>query len=451
MEQRKTKNKEVGTKMRKGNRSVMRAALMSALVGILSVGLPAAHAEVDLKEVADKLTIGAEVRNRYETLDNYDFNDAVLDENSRIFLRTRVRMKFDATPDITAFVEVQDSRRWGDETSTASDDAGVDLHQGYGEVRNILGFPVDIRVGRQELSYGSERLIGAFGWSNTGRSFDADKITVHLNSFDVELFGAIVSDEARSDNDHTLWGIVGKYTGSKTLKFQPYLFFDRDGRDSYVDEGGNAGKLKEYTAGAWLFWDVNDRFRIDLEGAKQFGDRGNDDISAWAGHLGARYTFPSSTWKWEISGEGNIASGDVNPTDRTLETFDLNNNYPTNHNKYGYADLFAWKNMEDYRAGIAFHPFARTRVSVDYHYLRLNELNDAWYRANGMVLNGLVGGTFTGNRKMGDEVDLLIKHKYNDHLDFLGGWSVFLPDKVLPATGTSDNANFFYLQSRYRF
>ena len=37
-------------------------------------------------------------------------------------------------------------------------------------------FPLTLKVGRQILSYGDERLIGAFDWNNFGRTFDAVKL-----------------------------------------------------------------------------------------------------------------------------------------------------------------------------------------------------------------------------------------------------------------------------------
>jgi len=37
-------------------------------------------------------------------------------------------------------------------------------------------YQASLKIGRQELIYGDERLIGAFGWNNIGRVFDAAKL-----------------------------------------------------------------------------------------------------------------------------------------------------------------------------------------------------------------------------------------------------------------------------------
>ena len=50
------------------------------------------------------------------------------------------------------------------------------IRQGYIEIGNAKEFPLTLKVGRQILSYGDERLIGAFDWNNIGRTFDAAKL-----------------------------------------------------------------------------------------------------------------------------------------------------------------------------------------------------------------------------------------------------------------------------------
>ena len=37
-------------------------------------------------------------------------------------------------------------------------------------------FPLSLKIGRQEMTYGDQRFIGLTDWSNTGRSFDAARL-----------------------------------------------------------------------------------------------------------------------------------------------------------------------------------------------------------------------------------------------------------------------------------
>src|SRR5439155_159608 len=60
-------------------------------------------------------------------------------------------------------------------------------------------FPLIAKIGRQELSYGDERLIGASDWTNVRRTFDAAKLRYEVEGFWVDAF---VSHPVILWNDH---------------------------------------------------------------------------------------------------------------------------------------------------------------------------------------------------------------------------------------------------------
>src|SRR4051812_2636922 len=64
----------------------------------------------------------------------------------------------------------------------------IDLHQAYVTIGNHKEFPLSLKVGRQEFIYGEERLIGAFGWNNIGRVFDAAKARWQNSVFAADFF-----------------------------------------------------------------------------------------------------------------------------------------------------------------------------------------------------------------------------------------------------------------------
>ena len=62
------------------------------------------------------------------------------------------------------------------------------MHQAYLVLGNAKQFPISAKVGRQELSYGDERLVGAFDWNNIGRVFDAAKLRYENDTLWVDAF-----------------------------------------------------------------------------------------------------------------------------------------------------------------------------------------------------------------------------------------------------------------------
>lgn len=405
-----------------------------------------AQADVTLKNIADKVTIGGEVRTRAESRQNFDLNNTKDDENSFVFLRTRFNVKVDATDDISAYIQMQDARTFGDEASTVSDDAGLDLRQGWFEVRKAFGSKVTVRAGRQELAYGSERLVGALDWSNVGRDFDAVKVTIPVDRMSFDLFASTIVESNANDNDLNFYGAVGMYKDT-AVTLMPYFFLKRDGRGNFVSErnASDTGNMENYTAGLYGTWKATPDLTLDAEGAYQFGSQSSDDIAAWAAHVGASYRL-TAAHDVTISGEGNWATGDKNASDGKRESFD--NLYPTNHKFYGYADFFSWNNTENYRAGVSFKPWATTTAAVDYHVFRLNTTQDAWRNATGGIVRA--AKTFA-TRDIGDEIDVTVKHKYRDHLDFLMGYAILLTDQVMAGSGAKENAQFWYLQTRMMF
>jgi hypothetical protein len=431
-------------KRKPGGRRVP-AKMICGLLAAIAAGGPT-YADVTLKNAADKLTIGGEVRARGESRQNFDLNETRDDENSFIFLRSRFNVKFDATDNISAFIQFQDARTFGDEASTLSDDASADVRQAYFDARQIFGSPVAVRVGRQELSYGSERLVGAVGWSNVGRSFDAVKFTMPIDKVTLDLFGSTIVETNANDNDLHFYGLVGTYKDTP-VTFMPYVFVKRDGRGNFTAERSavDTGNMINYTAGAYLTWKIAPSLTLDAEGAYQGGEWSSDEIDAWAGHVGLAWRITPSH-DLTLYGEGNWASGDDNATDGTREAFD--NLYPTNHKFYGYADFFQWSNIENYRLGLSFKPVPTITAAVDYHLFMLDTTRDAWRNAVGGTVRA--ANSFTEN-DIASEIDLTLTHKWGNHFDMLIGASHLWTDQVMTGSGQEEDAQFYYLQTRAFF
>ena len=67
-----------------------------------------------------------------------------------------------------------------------------DLRLGYVEFGQENKYPLRVRIGRQELAFGEERLIGPANWLNTPRSFDGLSGTFRITGFKLDAFAASV-------------------------------------------------------------------------------------------------------------------------------------------------------------------------------------------------------------------------------------------------------------------
>lgn len=144
------------------------------------------------------LELGAQIRTRTEFRDGFG-NLPPRDADPAFFISQRSRLNAGLKGDrYRIFVSLQDARVWGQDLSTinrntAVDNNGIMFHQAWGE---ILLFDTTttfnsfkIRIGRQELVYDDERLLGGLDWLQQGRRHDAIlfRLDHKLSKLDVGL------------------------------------------------------------------------------------------------------------------------------------------------------------------------------------------------------------------------------------------------------------------------
>jgi hypothetical protein len=420
------------------------------------------HAQLYLAN--SNLWVTAQHRARVEyRANNFTFDRSVgADEDW--FLLNRLRLGIGAKPveALKVYGELQDAREIGSRRFVAGanpnlEEDTLDWRQGWFELANYKQFPLGLKLGRQELSYGDERLIGAFDWNNVGRVFDAVKLRWQPADYPgwIDFLAAnVVAVDDNSFDDRADWaddffGLYGRSEAMDKHALEAYALY-RDKTDAVF----LGAKRQIYTLGARLetkpamkpwdyFVEVAGQFGHVQTPGGQFGETSPAwaDHRAFAGVIGVGYTFQHE-WKPRVGLEYNYATGDEDPTDGKNETFD--NLYPTNHKFYGYIDLFAWKNLHNPRATVSIAPHKTVKVQLDGHLFWLAEERDAWYRANGVAIRrDATGGS---GSFVGSEVDLTVWYNPHPRVRVLAGYSRFFTGDFVKDTGTGSDADFLYTQ-----
>ncbi len=410
-------------------------------------------ASIDREQV--KLKTSGEFRYRLERRDNFNFNHDAFEDDTLNLFRTRLNFDLAVGSYLRIFAQGQDAESVA---SSALDRTSafvnrLDLHQLYAEVKSPWKeVPVRVTVGRQELSYGDERFVGAFNWSNVARVFDAVKIVFEpTNWFRLDAwFSQVVPvNRSQADSANHNDNFYGVYNSIKPIKdhiFDTFLFIRHNQNRSLAGElSGERGDLKEFTAGN-RFKGKKWNFDYGIEWAGQWGSRAHDDIRAWAWHNEIGYTIPKVSWSPRPNFEYNHGSGDRNSADGTYGTFD--NLYPTNHPYYGYMDFFSLRNMDNVKAGIDLKPISKLKFSCDYHWFFLDTNKSAWFNASQNVVRA---ASPNASITVGQEIDLLMSWQLTNHFNFLIGFSHFHAGPFAQDTGAHDDANFFYVQPTLKF
>ena len=425
---------------------------------------PPAPAANPLSFFDGKLVLDFEERLRFEARENnFDFNDSVdsLTDDSWLLQRIRFGALFAPVPWLKFYAQGQDVREY---FSDRPDIPGVlgaegndeaDLRQGWIEFGNARSsLPLTLKVGRQPLSYGDERLIGAFDWNNFSRVFDAAKLSYTGSNWSLDAFGAsLVNVEADAFNQSDLSNGSGRdqffgglYFSTKALEFQ-----STDLYALYLGESYPAGDSDFVTFGSRIKSTPGklNGFDYDFEGALQFGDVKGKDLSAGAVHAGTGYTFVKAPWKPRLGIEYNYATGDSTPGDGDTDTFQ--NLFPTNHKFYGYADFFAWQNIHNPALQLKLTPAKTLTLQADYHLFWLAETADGWYRANGVTKVRPPAPGQSADSFVGSEIDFTATWKPTKNLGFQAGYSHFFSGDYAKASGPSDDADFVYTQMTISF
>ena len=404
-----------------------------------------------------------EIRYRMEYRNNFDFNDSKDDEDRFDLYRTRLGLQYSPVKQWSLFTQWQDSRIARDSFANKTTfENFMDLRQLYVNYEdNIIFEPltlnkVSMRAGRQEFSYGAQRLLGAFNWSNLGQTFDGGKVGLHFSKYHIQL-DVFAGDKTNikspreaddlfdSSSKDRMWAYYLTAKAFHETLIENYLIRRATYKNISFGPSGSS-EIDDYTLGGRIKKAFSNGVDYELETAGQWGNFKAQQVQAMmaVGIVGYTFTHP---WQPRLAFEFDYGSGDSDPTDGKLHTFD--NLYPTNHLHYGYIDFISLQNLNDYRYQLSFKPMKKLKLQTDVHLIYLDTPKDSWYAVNRTVARTLPAGIQDANTHLGDEIDLLADYKLNPYTNIQVGYSHFFAGKYLQQTGANDDADFVYVQTTF--
>ena len=412
------------------------------------------------------------VRPQYST-NTRDFRSD-LDEDQDFFFTQRVRLGVAVHPVdfMSAFIQFQDVRTFGANAMVEGGDNAARIHQAY--ITGFIPGGLELKIGRQEWSFGSERIIGKDDWSQTGQAFDGLDLTwTFKNYIKADALFALLDERAAADGDDKLFG--GLYLTTPILDpmaIDLYILHQRDPRSgarrNFSTIGGRvAGRLPWHKA---LLFDLEATLQTGTVTEGDPGDQASvdNDHFAAAYHVMFGYEIPVLTAP-TIKAFFLSASGDPNrsPVDpaNTRHTSYLPL-FPTRHAMLGRMDAFSLSNIWSAGAEFSLTPTKGLKVEVQYHYLALvDEYGDIPGGSASVTQNRL----YPSRSDIGNELDISAFWDVNDFFALGGGYSVLLPggaieDQVRPEREVQegdqlrpyvypggDPAHWVWLQADFRF
>lgn len=373
-------------------------------------------------------------------------------------------------------------------------DGSAILKQAYVRAKSIFGDPSSsLRAGRFEFADGTEtapadptlaalkrdsvahRLLGNFGWSHVGRSYDAVQYVRSTKSGNLTFVGGrpvegVFQLRGLKELDVDFWyGAFTKPLADKTVngEFRVLGLHYHDGRGALKTDNRPATLRRADTenirittvGGNYVAAIKSGAGTVDLLawGAGQFGSWGN--LSHRAGALvfegGLQPAGVLARVKTWLRAGYSRSTGDNDPADSRHTTFFQVLPTPRQYARLPFHNMM---NAEDVYAQLKLRPHARLGLRADVHHLRLSNRNDLWYAGGGAFQEttfGYTGRPSNGRRGLGTLFDLSadLTVTPTTTLTFYGagvrGGGV--QSSIYPAGGPNPTGRLFYVELMQRF
>jgi hypothetical protein len=370
------------------------------------------------------LRVGGEYRSRIEGEYGIKYTRT---QDLYLLNRFRLNVAIEPTKWLTLFGEAQDARVYFDQhvAHGLPNQNTWDIRQAYVKVGSSTEGWADLTVGRQNFSFGDERVIGPSDWINMGRTFDAVRLDLHHSDNKVSLFASSVIVGRDGVIDHhiqgnNLYGIYGSFKNAiPGATLEPYVLWRLAPANAGLPESAGLGHLNEVTEGVHVAGTLPAGFDYNIEMDLQTGSLGSKSIRSWAGFWNVGKTFSSMFTTPRIYIESNYASGTKNPNGRDWNTFDQL--YPSSHDKLDFADQVGRKNIQQVRAGVEEKIGKNWKFRQTYESLWLATTHDALYASGGSI--SIPADPAARSRHIGQEIDVIAQYDVKKGIAFGFGYA----------------------------
>ena len=346
------------------------------------------------------------------------------------------------------------------------------------------------RVGRQDINAGTvigygesnwkylkhkrlaERLVGTVGWTHGERSYDGVSGRMEQDGHVLHLYvaepttGVFEIDRGYKRQKDVVFGgfdwTVERNTWLTNTGLGAFFIGYSDDRDPSKVAAPFFGEIEVYTIGLsslGVYPMGPGNLDLILWGAIQFGDYIDTtptgakklDQLAGAAIVEVGYQLPDIWAKPWLRIGVNFATGDEDPGDGDRNTFF--NILPTNHLYYGYADALAYSNLIDLLVQLKLSPLPKLGVEFIFHQFWLYTQRDSRYFGSDAFSKGSLGygrSPSNGANNVGQEIDIVMNYKVNQHLGLMAGFSRLFGGKVLRSF-SDDHIDWAFFQVAFSY
>ena len=398
------------------------------------------------------LGFGLEERLRWEGMHSQSFKKG--DDDYYLLNRWRFLMQIKPTSWLRIVGQMQDARAWWQQPPLQPPNTNrLDLKLAYAEFGDPATRWISVRVGRQLINY-NNTIIANSEWRDQGRSYDAVVTNLHYENFRLGIFAASavvpmdegISHHQEGNNIYGMYGAIDNLIAPNST-FEPFVLW-RVAPSVSVENKSKATTGRESEQAYGVRWKglAFRNFDYSIEGIREAGTDGTNNIKAWGTTDGIAYRFASLPWKPRLFTLYDYASGDKISHDGVHGTFDTM--YPTAHDRFGISDQFGWQNIKAIRGGVTVEPHNRWSVTGQYLDLWLASASDALYNTSGgVIVRNALG---TAGSHIGKEADAYTWYEINRHVNIGFGFAHIFPGIFLSKMEKGPNFSYPYFALNFK-
>ena len=408
------------------------------------------------------LSLGGEARWHYDYTDNPGWGDEPQDRHGVLLERYLLHNDLHLSRRMRVFGQIYSARASGRVGEPSPIDVNrVDMQQAFADLALGDGgrsAPV-LRLGRQEMAYGSSRLIDVREGPNVRRSFEGARLLTQSGAWRTDIIAVrpvlakIGNFDDRRDAGQALWGVYASNPGLQQLPWGSGLdlyYLGYRNRQARFDQGigieprPTFAAEQRHTLGA-RFWGERQGWDWNWEAIAQGGRYGEGTIAAWSLATETGHTWLRSMGQPRLGLSVNAASGDRNPDDDKLESF--NALFPRG-NYFSELALLGPRNFVNVRPSLSFQPARSVTMTADVDFFWRLQTQDGIYSPGGGLLRS---GRGSNARFVGTELSLSTAWQMNSRVTLTAIYSRFMAGRFIRETGSSANIDYVELTLQAKF
>jgi hypothetical protein len=394
------------------------------------------------------VSLGGEVRYLIQNYVNEDWGDTPVKEYTAFYSRFLFHADVHIGRALRGFIQLNSTFANGRVTPIRSiDENRLSVHQSFIDIR--FSKKLTLRAGRQELLFGSQRLVSVREGPNNRLSFDAANILIADRDMKVDLFyarplairpGAL--DDKFFNETQSLWGGYAVVRNIHWLKNVDLYYLGYHRQQARFDKAV-ADELRHSFGTRW--WGKSSHWEYDMEALYQSGRFGEGSISAWTASMNTSYTITELKKPVTLGMKAEFISGDRDRNDDVLNTF--NPLYPRGA-YFGLAALIGPSNLIDVHPSVKIELRHSLTLSLDYDLFWRQTITDGIYGPNGALIYPSENAT---SRFIGDQVGINGEYQPNQHISIVPEFTWFKAGPYLKEAGTGKDVFFSALTVQFKY